>query len=142
MSSEDFQETQTHGSRVNHPQSLWASKALTENILVEIFIKRSKSTLQKTSKPPPHQNLVFYVNCLKDIFKRHLTQKLFYGMKNTKQDKLIKYDIVRVISDTDQAQLDSKLLKGKDGVYTSCSFVPAHRLSSGGPSMISTDMNE
>ena len=55
------------------------------------------------------------------------------SMKNTKQDKVIRRDTDRMVSDPGQAQLDSKLLGGRGGGYTVCSLVLPHRLSSGAP---------
>ena len=54
-------------------------------------------------------------------------------MKNTKQDKVIRHDTDRMVSDPGQVQLDSKPLGGRGGGYTVCSLVLPHGLSSGAP---------
>ena len=55
------------------------------------------------------------------------------SMKNTKPDEGIKRDADYMVSDSAQAQLDSKLLGGRGGVCTVSSLGLACRLSSGGP---------
>lgn len=41
------------------------------------------------------------------------------------KNKLIKYDLVNIILDTDQTQLAYKLLEGRDNMYIFHYFVPA-----------------
>lgn len=105
----------------NHPQFLWHQRHL-KKIYWLRYLSSVQSLFFKKHIEKQAQTLVFYVNCWKDTFKRHLIQNLFYEIENTEQDKSIKCDFVNSISDTGQTPTWCSTLWGEGGVYVFCSF--------------------